>query len=630
MKHSNRTWRITGWHVYVTATILSLAVCALVASTLYEARQESWNRASQSAQNLSHAIADEIGRSIQSLALSLQAVADNSQVPGVLDLPSRLRDMTLFDRSAAASDIGYIALLDRGGNAVASVSAGQPVTVDFSDVSFWKQHHDSADLGVLVSGAFRGSVRPELVFTVSRRVPDQNGGFGGLALGTIRLDAIRARFEAAHLSPNDSMALFHKNGTLMMRVPYKDNFIGSYIGDNPTFRKAIEGGDGAMVAVSALDDVRKLFVFCPVPGTPLHVAVTLSVDSLESGWRRQAMWVGLATLILVLALFGASHLLCQEFRRRQRIEAALSESEAEFRLLAEYSSDMVSRIGPDNIRRYVSPASLHLLGLKPDALVGRRPQEKIHPDDQATVEAAVGPLRRGEAEEARLSYRCQREDGRWIWLEAALKVVHDPVTGQRDGIVAITRDVTERKSLEETLAQLASLDGLTGVANRRIFDESLQREWHRGLRGKLPLSLLLVDVDRFKALNDSQGHPKGDDCLRRIAALLRTTIRRGSDLVARYGGEEFTLLLPETDAAGAEAVGERLRAEIEALALPHAAGGLGGVVTVSVGAATIWPSGSDTDVQPRDLVEAADRSLYRAKQTGRNRVVHNMLLACET
>jgi diguanylate cyclase (GGDEF)-like protein len=192
--------------------------------------------------------------------------------------------------------------------------------------------------------------------------------------------------------------------------------------------------------------------------------------------------------------------------------------------------------------------------------------------------------------------------------------------------VAITRDVTERKSLEERLAQLALFDGLTGVANRRTFDESLDREWRRCVRAAMPLSLLLVDIDCFKALNDSQGHQKGDDCLRQVATALRNTVRRATDLVARYGGEEFVLLLPETDAAGAEAIGERIRAEIEALALPHPAGGLGGVITVSVGAATVWPAIGDSPAAPGELTETTDKCLYKAKQTGRNRVVHSMWL----
>ncbi len=360
------------------------------------------------------------------------------------------------------------------------------------------------------------------------------------------------------------------------------------------------------------------------PGSPLHLDVSPSLDGLEAAWWRRVIWIGSGTLFLVSVLLAVSHLLCLELRCRQRTEAALRDSESRFRLLAENSSDMVSRIGPDQLRRYVSPASIHLLGVPPEKLIGRRPQERIHPNDIASIEAAIVPLQRGETDQTTLSYRCQRVDGRWVWLEAAIKAVRDPVTGVSDGIVAITRDITERKCHEERLTQLATLDGLTCIANRRTFDEALEREWRRCVRIELPLSLLLIDIDRFKMLNDSQGHQRGDACLQQVAGLLRNTVRRASDLVARYGGEEFVLLLPETDAAGAEAVGERLRAEIEVSAFPHPSGGLNGVVTVSVGAATVWPT-PDTPLGPADLALAADQCLYKAKCAGRNRVMHTMV-----
>ena len=186
----------------------------------------------------------------------------------------------------------------------------------------------------------------------------------------------------------------------------------------------------------------------------------------------------------------------------------------------------------------------------------------------------------------------------------------------------MSRDVTERKAQEADLARLARLDGLTGLANRRAFDEALEREWTRCASAGAPVSLLLVDVDRFKAFNDHYGHPAGDHCLRVVAATVGATIRRASDLLARYGGEELVVLLPDTDAAGAEAVAERLRAEIEALGLAHAGFGVAGaVVTVSVGLATARPAAPGVLPAAGSLVGAADRALYEAKRGGRNRVV---------
>lgn len=159
----------------------------------------------------------------------------------------------------------------------------------------------------------------------------------------------------------------------------------------------------------------------------------------------------------------------------------------------------------------------------------------------------------------------------------------------------------------ETLHRISTQDGLTGVANRRHFDHTLELEWRRGARTGAPLSLLMVDIDHFKAWNDAHGHQSGDDLLRRVAQALEDSVHRAADLVARYGGEEFVVLLPETTEEHARTIAESLRARLEEL------------VTVSIGVATA--------VAPRDgtgweeLVRRADGALYEAKRMGRNRVV---------
>ncbi len=168
----------------------------------------------------------------------------------------------------------------------------------------------------------------------------------------------------------------------------------------------------------------------------------------------------------------------------------------------------------------------------------------------------------------------------------------------------------------EELRRLAALDALTGIANRRRFDEALQAEWNRGRRRQSPLALLLCDVDHFKLYNDHLGHPAGDLCLKKMAAVLTGQLKRPADLAARYGGEEFVLLLPDTDLAGALRVGEACRARLEHMALPHP-GAPGGFVTMSIGVACVVPGEDDS---AGDLVGRADGALYDAKRGGRNRV----------
>lgn len=165
------------------------------------------------------------------------------------------------------------------------------------------------------------------------------------------------------------------------------------------------------------------------------------------------------------------------------------------------------------------------------------------------------------------------------------------------------------------LQQLLSTDSLTGISNRRHFDYALADEWRRCARAGTPLSLLMIDVDHFKAYNDRLGHMQGDDCLRRVAALLTGASRRAGDLVARYGGEEFVCLLPNAGRQGAALVAERLRQDVERACILHPASPLG-YLTVSIGVATAMPPAGT----PAALVDLADRLLYVAKTQGRNRV----------
>lgn len=170
--------------------------------------------------------------------------------------------------------------------------------------------------------------------------------------------------------------------------------------------------------------------------------------------------------------------------------------------------------------------------------------------------------------------------------------------------------------LSEQLADMSLKDALTGVANRRRFDEVLEREWARSQRQQSPLGLLFIDVDSFKAYNDHYGHQAGDDCLRALAFVLMDSGRRRSDLVARYGGEEFVLLLPDTDELGAMDAARRIRAFLAQAALPHEAT-MRGQVTVSIGVAVSIPAGGNAAV----LVAAADKAVYQAKKDGRDCVV---------
>jgi len=185
-------------------------------------------------------------------------------------------------------------------------------------------------------------------------------------------------------------------------------------------------------------------------------------------------------------------------------------------------------------------------------------------------------------------------------------------------ILLAIEDITERKKAEEQLELLASMDGLTGIANRRHFDDTLDLEWRRAMRSAKPLSLIIVDVDYFKNYNDVYGHLAGDSCLQKIANTIRDSLRRAGNFVARYGGEEFVVILPDTNAEGAYLFAESLRKKIEDLNIEHNNSNAGKNVTISLGVSTVVPK---KDSSQNEIISLADKALYKAKQGGRNRAV---------
>ncbi len=189
---------------------------------------------------------------------------------------------------------------------------------------------------------------------------------------------------------------------------------------------------------------------------------------------------------------------------------------------------------------------------------------------------------------------------------------------QRDEAFKALQESQQRLAeMNKRLMRLSILDGLTGIPNRRRFDESLGIEWKRAMRNKTPISLILMDIDYFKLYNDHYGHQEGDECLKKVAKTLESLIQRPTDLVSRYGGEEFVALLPETGPDGAKILAERMRQTVEELCIPHQQSKVSECVTLSLGVASVVPERGES---AEKLVEMADKALYKAKQSGRNRV----------
>jgi len=192
------------------------------------------------------------------------------------------------------------------------------------------------------------------------------------------------------------------------------------------------------------------------------------------------------------------------------------------------------------------------------------------------------------------------------------------------GAVVQFKDISERKAYEEALKktnekleELARIDGLTQIANRRVFDETLQKEWQRMRRSHLPIALLMIDIDFFKLFNDNYGHAQGDECLKQVANAIKSCVHRSHDLAARYGGEEFGFILPETNLEGATTVADSVLNAVRNCKIPHEYSKVANIVTVSIGCFCMIPENKN---EYSVLITEADQLLYKSKETGRNRV----------
>lgn len=185
-------------------------------------------------------------------------------------------------------------------------------------------------------------------------------------------------------------------------------------------------------------------------------------------------------------------------------------------------------------------------------------------------------------------------------------------------VLARVKTHLDLKKQRDVLSDLSSKDGLTGIANRRRFDDYLGQEWHRSIRHQTSISLIMMDIDHFKLFNDNYGHAGGDDCLIQIADAISNAVKRPQDLVARFGGEEFVCVLPDTDNEGLQVVGDAILDAVRLLKIPHLFSKTTDILTLSLGGVSVTP---DRESSPQGLIEAADKMLYQAKDTGRNRFI---------
>jgi two-component system, cell cycle response regulator len=298
------------------------------------------------------------------------------------------------------------------------------------------------------------------------------------------------------------------------------------------------------------------------------------------------------------------------------LDEARMESEIRYRSLVTMSPQAIL-VQVQGILVFYNTMAIQMLGSIDEASMHERPFHTfVDESDRDRIEEWLEQIeRRGgrsEPTECRIQNHHDDDACRHVELHACCILYDDEV-----GVQMAIQDITEHKLLAEKLRMLSQIDGLTGVRNRRSFDQQIEKEWLLHARSKKTISLLMIDLDQFKKYNDTYGHLDGDGCLRAVADVMGESCCRPADMVARYGGEEFAILLPDTDASGAEHIALRLVEAVERLQKPHTENKTHGIVTVSCGVATARPADGEAQAQ---LIRAADKALYDVKRDGGNGV----------
>jgi diguanylate cyclase (GGDEF)-like protein/PAS domain S-box-containing protein len=336
------------------------------------------------------------------------------------------------------------------------------------------------------------------------------------------------------------------------------------------------------------------------------------------------------TVISILWTFGFIIML------NQRLNIEIQESEEKYRSILNASPDDITITDLRGNIIMVSPASKKMFGYKEDFedYIGMHIIDFLVPEDAERAGENIAHMYQGGPPGPN-EYRGLRKDNSTFHVEINSGLIHDS-SGKPVNMVFVIRDITERKLAEQKIQQLIEqlenerntahhnsiTDSLTGLANRRFFDDMLATEFYRLKRSGSNLSLIMLDVDYFKNFNDSKGHLAGDDCLRQIGNVLKSVVGRTTDIVSRFGGEEFVVILPDTESKGAVRLAEHIRKSVIDLAIPHPKSGISEFVTVSIGVVSV---SADSVTSPEQIVTFVDEALYRAKNGGRNQIQEKII-----
>jgi diguanylate cyclase (GGDEF)-like protein/PAS domain S-box-containing protein len=502
---------------------------------------------------------------------------------GHAEMPRKIKAVILRQMKAAPA-LNMLSFVDDQGKLVATSGKVTESTTDFADRDYFRLHKNSPFPLPVVGKPIKSRFSGDWVLPITQRVTYQDGSFGGVVLSSVRVGHFLDFFRRFKVGAEGSFLLTRGDGVVLARGPAEEKLLGTNISAHELFSTFLKKAPTGFYSYpSPIDGSARIGAFSQSSVTGLVVLAAASRQEVLAGWIEAARMRWIYTAVLVAAVFLAVAVWRHMVKLSEHNAALVATREAEFHLLAEASSDVIATFDENGIREYVSPSAVEVLGIAPERLVGKSVYAGLDLQAEALVRGVAARIQTGSIHE-KFVLKHVKPNGEEIWLETALSKLPS-VKGRPSRAVAISRDITRQKTIEDELNTLASTDELTKLANRRIFNLRFEDMLQNARRTRSPLSLLIIDADHFKAFNDTYGHAAGDECLRQIGSVLQHCVARTADLACRYGGEEFAVLLANTDERGAVSVAEAIRRAVRTLGIPHA-GNSPERVTVSVGTAT--------------------------------------------
>lgn len=534
------------------------------------------------------------------------AVGDAAATKLVLEEMGRLKQTSAVIRS-----IEYVG---PDGRVLGSTSSSNPVGLDLSGWENVKFHRENTSQASHIGVAMRHAGDDRWFLPVSRRVTGPDGSFAGVMIATIDLSRFFRFMESFNQGGDVAFFLMREDGQVLMRFPLRPQGMKAGLSDTEFFaRQSKQQTEGNHEYEAPGGRGPRLSGFVSSEQTGVTAIATRSRSALFHSLAIRSKYPWMTMVAAYLVGLAITFRWLRQIRLREIGDQKIAAREAEFRLIANASRDVIEKISVDGRRDYVSNAASRIYEQSPEALVGTSVLDVEDPQVRADWQAALDRLTAGSTTETILMERA-RTDGSRMWLESVLSRVQGETDESPCSIVVVTRDATRQQMAKKELDALAMTDELTGLFNKRHFNQQLNQLLLR----QGPMSLLLIDLDRFKLFNDTYGHLAGDNCLRGVASAIREALGGTNAVAARYGGEELAVLLPGYDEQMSLQVAETLRLRIRSLQIVHAPNQPHGVATASMGAATSTPGHR---LSAEALISAADKALYRAKNMGRNQVV---------